>query len=169
MFDFDDTIIPKPYMDMDENEIRWHCDYSHGRNEKGINRLTAFYHSQPFNASETLRVPVSYECVKKTVHYCDCDLKARKEKRQSEVSKNDGVLRNITNRLNKNASLAKSPARTVTTQGNHLFASLAAYVKLERLKLVHKLNHFALKAKIYWAVSKDAWSELKKIKLEASA
>ncbi|MDR1493157.1 MAG: IS701 family transposase, partial [Planctomycetaceae bacterium] len=75
---FDDTIISKPYMD--ENEIicrRW--DHSHGRNEKGINLLTAFYYSQPLYASEALRVPVSYECVQKTVHYCD--LKTRQEKR----------------------------------------------------------------------------------------
>jgi hypothetical protein len=83
---FDDTIIPKPYMD--ENEIIcWPWDHSRGRNEKGINLLTAFYHSQPFHASEALRVPVSCECVKKTVHYCD--LKTRKEKRQSVVSKNE--------------------------------------------------------------------------------
>ncbi|MDR2756646.1 MAG: transposase, partial [Planctomycetaceae bacterium] len=290
---FDDTIIPKPYMD--ENDIVcWHWDHSHGRNEKGINLLTAFYHSQPLDVSEALRVPISYECVKKTVHYCD--LKTRKEKRQSEVSKNEmmrsmiaqavqnqhlkfryvladswfsssdnmlfihrldkyflmdmksnrscqfatsdrtkgqwnsldklplipeqpvkvwlkdleiqvllckfvftnkdgstGEMYLVSNNLElsteefktlykkrwsveeyhkslkQNAALAKSPARTVTTQGNHLFASLVAYVKLEKLKFAHKLNHFALKAKIYWAASKAAWSELKKIKLEANA
>jgi hypothetical protein len=52
----------------------------------------------------------------------------------------------------------------VTTQSNHLFASLVAYVKLEKLKFAHKLNHFALKAKIDWAAAKAAWSELKKKK-----
>ncbi|MDR1492643.1 MAG: transposase, partial [Planctomycetaceae bacterium] len=71
--------------------------------------------------------------------------------------------------LKQNASLAKSPARTVTTQSNHLFASLVAYVKLEKLKFAHKLNHFALKAKIYWAASKAAWIELGKMKLADSA
>jgi hypothetical protein len=45
-------------------------------------------------------------------------------------------------------------------QSNHLFASLVAYVKLEKLKFAYKLNHFALKAKIYWAASKAAWIEL---------
>jgi hypothetical protein len=70
---------------MDENEIIcWHWDHSHGRNEKGINLLTAFYHCQPLHASEAGRVPVSYECVKKTVHYCD--LKTRKEKRRWGVT-----------------------------------------------------------------------------------
>jgi hypothetical protein len=70
--------------------------------------------------------------------------------------------------LKQNASLAKSPART-TTQSNHLFASLVAYVKLEKLKVAQKLNHFALKAKIYLAASKAAWNELWKIKNAANA
>jgi hypothetical protein len=74
---FDDTIISNP--SMDENKIicrRW--DHRHGRHEKGINLLTAFYHSQPLDASEQLRVPVSYECVKKTVHYSDLKNTQRK-------------------------------------------------------------------------------------------
>jgi IS4 transposase len=71
--------------------------------------------------------------------------------------------------LKQNASLAKSPARTVTTQSNHLFVSLVVYIKLEKLKFAHKLNHFALKAKIYLAASKAAWNELGKIKHEVSA
>jgi hypothetical protein len=65
--------------------------------------------------------------------------------------------------------LAKSPARTVTTQSNHLFASLAVYVKLEKLKFAHKLNHIALKAKICLAVIKAAWNELCKIKCAIDA
>jgi hypothetical protein len=66
--------------------------------------------------------------------------------------------------LKQNAALAKSPARTVTTQNNRLFASLLAYVKLEKLKLAHRLNHFALKTKIFLDVSKAAWYELYNIK-----
>ncbi|MDR1477752.1 MAG: IS701 family transposase, partial [Planctomycetaceae bacterium] len=71
--------------------------------------------------------------------------------------------------LKQNASLAKSPARTVTTQSNHLFASLVVYVKLEKLKFAHKLNHFALKAKIYLAAIKAAWNEIEKIKCAIDA
>ena len=63
---FDDTIIGKPYMD-ENGIICWRRDHSKGRNEKGINLLTSFYHSQGINAPEALRIPVSYECVKKTV------------------------------------------------------------------------------------------------------
>jgi IS4 transposase len=66
--------------------------------------------------------------------------------------------------LKQNASLAKSPTRTVSTQTAHLFASLLAYVKLERLKFVHKLNHFALKAKVYLTALRIAWKQLHDMK-----
>ena len=61
--------------------------------------------------------------------------------------------------LKQNASLTLSPTRTETTQRNHLFASLCAYVKLERLKLKTGLNQFALKSKIYLAALKAAYQE----------
>ncbi|MDR2058139.1 MAG: transposase [Dysgonamonadaceae bacterium] len=285
---FDDTIVSKPCTD--ENDlISWHWDHSKGRNEKGINLLTAFYPTQSLSASEALRVPVAFECVKKSVRFCE--IKTREEKRQSPVTKNemmrsmlqqavenqhlkfryvladsrfsssDNLLfiarlgkyfvmdmksnrlcmfstqdRNrgrwtgmdklplqaeqpvkvwikdleievllckfvFTNRdgstgdmyllsndlelsaedfrtlykkrwsveeyhksLKQNASLAKSPTRTVTTQTNHLFASLLAYIKLEQLKFIHRLNHFALKSKIYFSALKNAWNELDAIK-----
>jgi hypothetical protein len=271
---------------MDENDIICcHWDHSKGRNKKGINLLTAFYHSQALNASSALRIPVSYECEKKTIRYGE--IKTRKEKRQSPVSKNemmrsmitravekqhsvfkyvladswfsssDNLLfihklkkyflmdmksnrlcmfatadRNkgrwsgsdklsltpehpvqvwlkdleipvllckpvFTNRdgstgemymvsnnselsagefktlykkrwsveeyhqsLKQNASLSESPARGVRTQSNRLFASLLAYVKLEKLKFAHKPNHFALKARICLAASKATRNEL---------
>ncbi len=66
--------------------------------------------------------------------------------------------------LKQNASLEKSPTRTETTQRNHLFASLCAYVKLERLKIKTKQNHFAMKAKLYLSAVKSAYAELVKLK-----
>ena len=66
--------------------------------------------------------------------------------------------------LKQNASAAKSPAHTVTTQANHLFASVLAYIKLERLKFAHRLNHFALKSRIYIQAAKAAFQELAKLK-----
>jgi len=281
---FDDTIISKPYTD--ENDIIcWHWDHSKNRNEKGINLLTAFYHTQSSTESEALRIPISFECVKKTIRYIDP--KTGKEKRKSTTTKNE-MMRSMVqqakehqhlkfsyvladswfassdnmlfiDRLNKhfvmdiksnrlcmlstenrnkgqwknldklplqpeqpvkvwikdleievllckfvftnkdgstgemylvsndlslsaeklqtlykkrwsveeyhkslkhNASLAKSPTRTVKTQTSHLFAALLAYVKLERLKFVYKLNHFALKAKVYMAALKMAWKQI---------
>jgi hypothetical protein len=285
---FDDTIVSKPYTD--ENDlICWHWDHSKNRNEKGINLLSAFYHTQSSAESEALRIPVAFECVKKTVHYTDS--KTGKEKRKSPVTKNemmrsmikqavdnqrlkfsyvladswfassDNMLfidklqkyfimdmkdnrlcmfstenRNegrwtsldklplqpeqpvkvwikdlkievivckfvFTNKdgstgekylvsndfelsaekfqtlykkrwsveeyhksLKQNASLAKSPTKRVKTQTTHLFASLLAYVKLEKLKFAHKLNHFALKSKLYFAALKIAWKQLECLK-----
>lgn len=65
--------------------------------------------------------------------------------------------------LKQNASLEKSPTRTETTQRNHLYGSLCAYIKLESLKVETKLNHFALKSKIYLSALKSAYAELVKL------
>ena len=66
--------------------------------------------------------------------------------------------------LKQNAGLEKSPTRKETTQQNHFFASLCAYVKLERLKLKQGINHFALKSKIYMSALRAAYKELGKLK-----
>ena len=65
--------------------------------------------------------------------------------------------------LKQNAALEKSPTRTATTQRNHIFASLCAYVKLESVKLKTGVNQFALKSKIYAAALKTAYQELVKL------
>jgi hypothetical protein len=65
--------------------------------------------------------------------------------------------------LKQNAALERSPTRTETTQRNHLFASLCAYLKLEGLQWQTKLNHFALKSKIYASAVKAAYAELVKL------
>ncbi|MBT9162062.1 MAG: hypothetical protein DDT27_00606 [Dehalococcoidia bacterium] len=65
--------------------------------------------------------------------------------------------------VKSNAALAKSPTRTVRTQTNHFFASIYAFFKLEQLKLKHKLNHFALRAKLYIHALKSSFAELQKL------
>ena len=69
--------------------------------------------------------------------------------------------------LKQNAAIAKSPTRTLKTQSNHIFASIMAYVKLENLKFSSKLNHFAMKSKIYLAANKAAFKELAALKAQA--
>ncbi|MDR1114634.1 MAG: transposase [Tannerella sp.] len=83
---FDDTIVSKPYTD-EYDLINWHWDHSRIRNEKGINLLTAFYHTQLPTVPEALRVPVAIECVKKTIRFCE--EKNRREKHQSPIIKNE--------------------------------------------------------------------------------
>jgi Transposase DDE domain len=62
--------------------------------------------------------------------------------------------------LKQNAGLEKSPTHTVTTQTNHLFASLCAFIKLEMLKTSTQLNHFALRAKLYLRALEVAYATL---------
>jgi len=62
--------------------------------------------------------------------------------------------------LKQNASLEKSPTQTVVTQTNHFFAALYGYIKLELLKGDTKLNHFALKSKLYLHAIHAAYAKL---------
>lgn len=284
---FDDSIIEKPYTD-ESALISWHYDHSKNRTVKGINILSAFYHSSNAQNPTPIRIPVMYQLILKTIWFCE--LEKKKEKRKSPVTKNemlrDMIEQCIGNQLefkyvladswfassdnmrfihkkkkffifdmkaNRNAALseedrnsgswtridkldiptntpvkvwlkdlefpvlltkqifknkngstgcrflvsndftltdeqfttiykkrwsveeyhkslkqntaiAKSPTRTIRTQSNHIFASIFAYVKLEKLKLVHQMNHFAMKSKIYVTALKAAFSELTKLK-----
>lgn len=288
---FDDTIIEKAFTD--ENDlISWHWDHSKHRSMKGINLLSAFYYTQ-IDKKDSLRIPIGFETIKKTVRFCD--VKTKKEKRTSPVSKNElmrqmiaqsianGLIfkyiladswfssvenlkyiadkkkffifdiqsnrlaalsekdRNLGNwtridelnisnnvpvkvwlkdlefpilvnkqvftnkdnstgfrflisndfsltdqqfttiykkrwsveeyhkSLKQNASVAKSPTRKIQTQSNHLFASIMAYIKLESLKFANKMNHFAMKTKIYNQALKAAFKELTILKNVAPA
>ena len=67
--------------------------------------------------------------------------------------------------LKSNAGLAKSPTRTVTTQNNHIFMSIYAVFKLECLKIKHKTNHFALRAKLFIKANQIAYAELQKMRI----
>ena len=66
--------------------------------------------------------------------------------------------------IKNNASLAKSPTKTIRTQANHFFASMCAFIKLEGLSVKHKMNNFALKASLYLNAIKIAYEQLKKLK-----
>lgn len=65
--------------------------------------------------------------------------------------------------LKQNASVEKSPTQTVTTQTNHFLAALCGYIKLELLKGDTKLNHFALKSKLYLRAIQSAYATLREL------
>jgi DDE superfamily endonuclease len=89
---FDDVIIEKPYTD--ENEMMcWHYDHSKGKTVKGVNMLNAFYHTQGLDEREPLRLPIGFEIIMKTVLFCE--IKTKKEKRISPVTKNELMRRMI--------------------------------------------------------------------------
>ena len=76
----DDTIQEKPHTD--ENDlICWHYDHSQNRTVKGINLLNCVYHASDVS------LPVTYELITKPVLYTD--VKTRRVKRKSLVTKND--------------------------------------------------------------------------------
>jgi hypothetical protein len=294
---FDDSIIEKAYTDCSDL-ICWYWDHSQNRNVKGINLLSAFYVSEKTVGAVELRVPVQFELVKKTLHYCV--IKTRKEMQKSPKTKNEMlremIVQSLANQLKfkyiladswfssaenmtfiadkkkffifdlpqsrtailaqgvpnkpdkkgewtnineldipnntpvvvwlkgidfpvlitkqvfkeednkvagvrflvsndlsltnelfstiykkrwsveeyhkslkQNVSIAKSPTRTITTQSNHLYCAIWAYVKLEKIKFKTKLNHFNIKAKIYIKALKAAYLELATINAKITA
>jgi hypothetical protein len=66
--------------------------------------------------------------------------------------------------LKQNAALGKAPLRRVTTQNNHVFATLYALFKLECLSIKRRLNHFALRAHLYLKAIRIAFDELQILK-----
>lgn len=63
--------------------------------------------------------------------------------------------------LKSNTGFSKSPSKTVRTQNNHFFAAVFAYVKLECISMKTKINHFALKSKIYIKALQTSYTALK--------
>ena len=70
--------------------------------------------------------------------------------------------------LKHNASLAKSPTRTETTQTNHFVAALWSFVKIELLKVQTNKNHYQLKAHLYMSALQNAFQELRSLQSELS-
>ena len=66
--------------------------------------------------------------------------------------------------LKSNTGLAKSPTKCIRTQANHIFMSIYAAFQLECLKSKHKMNHFALRSRIYIRALQQAMSELRLLK-----
>jgi len=81
---YDDTIVEKPYMD--ENDIIcWHFDHKENKPVKGVNLLSAFYHSE--KNGQSVRLPTGYRVIAKTEEYTD--EKSGERKRRSPITKNE--------------------------------------------------------------------------------
>ena len=66
--------------------------------------------------------------------------------------------------LKSDAALAKSPTRTVRTQSIHCFMSIYSACRLEWLSVRHRMNHFALRTRIYLMAVRYASDELQLLK-----
>ena len=90
---FDDTIQEKKWTK--ESDIMcWHFDHTVGKSVRGINMLNALYYSNEVS------IPVAFEIVSKSVQFCD--IKTKKVKRESEVTKNELMRDMIKVAINNN-------------------------------------------------------------------
>ena len=89
---FDDTVEEKPRMD-ENNLIARHYDHCTGRSIKGINMLNCLYHVGDVS------IPVAFDLIQKPIRFSG--LKTRREKRRSEVTKNE-LLRSMVDTRMKN-------------------------------------------------------------------
>jgi len=77
---FDDIVAEKAYTQ--ENELMcWHYDHNKKRSVKGINSLNCVYYA------DGVKLPLGFDLVKKPILFCD--LKTKKQKRRSMVTKNE--------------------------------------------------------------------------------
>ena len=66
--------------------------------------------------------------------------------------------------LKSHAALAKAPTKRARTQSNHCFMALYAACRLEGLRIKHRLNHFALRSRLYLKAIRCAFDELQSLK-----
>ena len=69
--------------------------------------------------------------------------------------------------IKQNASLSKSPTKTIGTQCNHLFAAMISFCKLELLKIKTSMNHFAIRQKLLLKANQIMFNELQVLKAAA--
>jgi hypothetical protein len=61
--------------------------------------------------------------------------------------------------LKQNLKIEHSPTKVETSQHNHIFLSVLGFIKLEKIKVNYKMNHFAIKEKIYIEALKEAYKK----------
>jgi hypothetical protein len=62
--------------------------------------------------------------------------------------------------LKQNLKIEHSPTKVETSQRNHIHLCVCAFIKLEKFRLNYKMNHFALKEKIYIEALKIAYKKV---------
>jgi len=65
--------------------------------------------------------------------------------------------------LKQNLKIEHSPTKVETSQRNHIFLCVCAFIRLEKLRLNYKMNHFALKEKIYLEALSAAYEKVRRL------
>jgi len=67
--------------------------------------------------------------------------------------------------LKQNLKIEHSPTKVETSQRNHIHLAVLGFIKLEKLRLNYKMNHFAIKEKIYIEALKIAYQKVKELQV----
>lgn len=125
--------------------------------------ITAYLEGVPFPVLLLKQVFTNEDGSQGILYLCASDIN----------SESDTIIKNYQKRwrieeyhksLKSNVGLSKSPTHTIRTQINHFFASMIAFVKLEKMKIKTGMNHFALKTKLYVTALRSSMEELTKLK-----
>jgi len=66
--------------------------------------------------------------------------------------------------LKQNLNIEQSPTKTITTQLNHIFFTLLAFIELEKVRVGLNQNHFSIIRDLYINATKQAFSEISSLK-----
>jgi IS4 transposase len=66
--------------------------------------------------------------------------------------------------LKQNINIEHSPTKTITTQLNHIFFTLLAFIELEKVRVGLNQNHFSIIRGLYINATKQAFSEISSLK-----
>ena len=67
--------------------------------------------------------------------------------------------------LKQNLKIEHSPTKVETSQRNHIHLAVCGFIKLEKLRLNYKMNHFAIKEKIYIEALKVAYQKVEELQV----
>jgi hypothetical protein len=65
--------------------------------------------------------------------------------------------------VKQNTAIAKAPLRRTRAMLSHIYASVNAFIKLELLKLRHRMGHDSIKELIRYAANKASYLALEKL------
>lgn len=190
----DDTIEEKKPYTAESELVCWHYDHSKGRSVKGLNLISVLYQAGDVSgpvAFELVKksgwvfeakkgkwrrksLKTKNELYRGMLWACQSNqLKFRyvlSDVWYSASENMDYIKRKLEKEfimpLKSNRKVAKSPTKTIRTQSNHVFASIFwVFVKLERMKLITKMNHFALRSRLCVKAVQAAFQELQDLQL----
>ena len=67
--------------------------------------------------------------------------------------------------LKQNLKIEHSPTKVEISQRNHIHLSVLGFIKLEKFRLNYKMNHFAIKEKIYIDALKVAYQKVEELQI----